>query len=458
MTSRGIHSKVQSFSSLLFDNDFDTGLSQNKKTLTFDRHLSDLNYSSFKFNNMSDALDSSSLLERPKLGDVTTESEMKALDDVTTESEPHTSERRSALAPAQKPTRRAHDFSDEASRKKRFKIHHKRHDTDLDQHANPHEVLTGDLEKIIGNAGTKICPWFTICTKHKMSDGKYEEKQFFFGKYLGKGSFGKVWKLQPDSPERCIKLVMTRQRNHLLNVNKEMLSNKRHLLVSSNEFIVTLYEYGTIHSTLPSEDAKKIYSAYSVMETCQGGEMFDLIASGKYNTYERLNRTTSNLLSALIALERVGLVHCDLKPSNIAIASAEDVTSVRLIDFGGCTKEGSLAGAMTQRFASPEQQYTPVSCKSDVYTLGLILAVTLCCGIQMNPNPRAMNSWFNHPEQTKSYQSRVAFATSVVKSNISPMLRAMLEVDVTKRSKASQLKGLQLISQQKFDYYCKVVC
>lgn len=322
-----------------------------------------------------------------------------------------------------------------------------------------HELLTSNLEEVLKKKSestiSEIVPWKTICTKHS-SFLKKEEKSFELGKKLGEGAFGIVWSLK-SSYSKCIKLVRakTKTKQKLLNIHSEMLSNERHYKVCTSPFIVTLYEYGTIHSLELAKDATKIYAAYAIMEKCAGGDMFEPLFNGEYETFDQINTTAYNLISALCALEQAGIVHCDLKPQNISIADPDDITSVRLIDFGGSVESNTKTHIMTYAYASPEQLTLDtriVNTKSDVYTMGLILAQMLVYGVDSDPNAAAQSDWFFHADDVpRSIKARTIWANSVQSSSVSTVLSGMLEINLAKRKLASQLINTDFITLYAFE-------
>ncbi len=102
----------------------------------------------------------------------------------------------------------------------------------------------------------------------------------------------------------------------------------------------------------------------------------------------------SQVARALVAAEKHGLVHCDLKPSNLMLLPNDQSSArglwVKVIDFGlaRLASERSGAGGASQSglsgtpgFASPEQlgaSGAPVDVRSDIYSLGATLAYALC--------------------------------------------------------------------------------
>jgi|GEM_PF-7028709 len=128
---------------------------------------------------------------------------------------------------------------------------------------------------------------------------------------------------------------------------------------------------------------------YIVMEYVSGGSLRDLLRRQRRLDSRRVCEIGLSLVSALTAAHDLGVVHRDLKPTNILIA--EDGT-VRLTDFGVArlkadsplnrTREstawGSLPGTIT--YMSPESLSYGARPdeRSDVWSLGVVFYEMLC--------------------------------------------------------------------------------
>ncbi|MEA2438694.1 MAG: hypothetical protein QOH76_118 [Thermoleophilaceae bacterium] len=107
----------------------------------------------------------------------------------------------------------------------------------------------------------------------------------------------------------------------------------------------------------------------------------------------RAARIVAAVASALDAAHAVGLVHRDVKPANVLLASARGEEQVYLTDFGltkqsssesGVTKTGVFVGTLD--YVSPEQlRGGPVDARTDVYSLGCVLYQALTGDV---PYPR----------------------------------------------------------------------
>jgi serine/threonine protein kinase len=114
---------------------------------------------------------------------------------------------------------------------------------------------------------------------------------------------------------------------------------------------------------------------YLVMDWCDGQTLADVVAFEPM-ALRRAAVVGARLAAALDAVHRAGVIHCDVKPANILIASHGD--GVRLLDFGVARLAGSDADtsdlvAGTPSYMAPEQWSGAAVPASDVYSLGCVL-------------------------------------------------------------------------------------
>lgn len=140
--------------------------------------------------------------------------------------------------------------------------------------------------------------------------------------------------------------------------------------------ILRLYEWGEV--------GKQVYV---VTEHVQGGDLAERIASGAVPLGEA-KAILVQLLDALDACHRTGVVHRDVKPENVFLDRTVDRPFVKLGDFGiakdatapeRLTYAGMTMG--TPPFMAPEQRSNPVDVvpAADIYSFG-VLAYELLSG------------------------------------------------------------------------------
>ncbi len=123
---------------------------------------------------------------------------------------------------------------------------------------------------------------------------------------------------------------------------------------------------------------------YVVMEKVSGSTLEELLAQGPL-ALETVLEIADDLLAALSAVHRVGVIHRDIKPANLILQRESDgAYRVRLMDFGvskatfreptdpKLTRVGTVVG--TPHYMAPEQiTGEAVDARADVYATGVVL-------------------------------------------------------------------------------------
>ena len=128
-----------------------------------------------------------------------------------------------------------------------------------------------------------------------------------------------------------------------------------------------------------SEDSNYFYME---MEYCATGDLSRCLWQNKNNLYSErtIKLISTQLLSGLQALHKNGIIHCNLKPSNILI---DEYGNVKICDFKKSLKVSTMnpslikknKSAMTPCYTAPElfQEEGKYSFKSDLWALGCIM-------------------------------------------------------------------------------------
>ena len=118
---------------------------------------------------------------------------------------------------------------------------------------------------------------------------------------------------------------------------------------------------------------------YLVMEFVDGRTLADLLAEGRPFEAAEATAVAMSVLAALGHAHAAGIVHRDVKPSNIMISNDD---TVKLLDFGIARRFDDLAAAVTAeghivgtpKYLAPEQiEGGPATPATDVYAVGVVL-------------------------------------------------------------------------------------
>ena len=128
------------------------------------------------------------------------------------------------------------------------------------------------------------------------------------------------------------------------------------------------------------------HEPYIVMELCEGTTLEEVLRKETRLSLSRFKHLFLQICNALIAAHAAGVIHCDLKPSNILIVHAEDGSEqVKLADFGLAkimtrdsgerSEDGEILFVSgTPCFMAPEQcTAQTLDQRTDIYSLGCVM-------------------------------------------------------------------------------------
>ena len=198
---------------------------------------------------------------------------------------------------------------------------------------------------------------------------------------LGHGGMGRVFAATDQQLGRRVAVKLLREELADAVAQERFMREARSAAALSHPNACRLYEVG--------EHAGQ---TFLVMELLEGELLADCIARSVLSAADAVAIIVP-LMSAVTALHELGLIHRDLKPTNVFLTPQ----GVKLLDFGlarhtqvdaaytapALTMAGSVAG--TLRYMAPEQVTgDPVDERTDVFALGVMLFEMLTGHIPFN--------------------------------------------------------------------------
>ena len=215
--------------------------------------------------------------------------------------------------------------------------------------------------------------------KNKQSfDNKEKEEEIKIGNYLikktlGKGTFAKV-KLAihlPSKEKVAIKII-----------EKNRLKEEDDITRLKREFeMLTKFNHPNVISVTEIFENREAY--FTVMEYCDGGELFNYIVVNRILSEEKAAFFYFQLVNGLEYIHSLGIVHRDLKPENLLLTSDY---ILKISDFGLSNYFNKNGDNLLETpcgspcYASPEmlsgENYD--GCKIDIWASGIVLFAMLC--------------------------------------------------------------------------------
>ena len=205
-----------------------------------------------------------------------------------------------------------------------------------------------------------------------MLGGRYELRD-----RLGSGGMATVYEAHDDLLGRAVAIKLLRSEGLTEPTARERFAAEARSAASlTHPHAVAVYDVGTGDE-----------QPFIVMELVRGGTLEDVIEEGPMDVAPAV-AVGSQVLAALHAAHRRGIVHRDVKPANILVPEGivptkpEQLPGIKLGDFGiakatadatvGLTQVGQVIG--TPKYLSPEQvkgeRATP---QSDLYATAVVL-------------------------------------------------------------------------------------
>ena len=224
---------------------------------------------------------------------------------------------------------------------------------------------------------------------------------------VGAGATGRLYCAVDERLDRVVALKILRESLVGNDSAQERLQREaRSAAALSHDHIVTLHEFVASSESAP----------YLVMEFVDGESLQERIHRQTTFPAEEAARIASTIASALHAAHDAGVIHRDVKSSNILLDSVSG--RAKITDFGlaritendsHLTHEGMIAG--TPAYMSPEQIADPTSVdpRSDVYSLGIVLYQMLTGTLPFRGTTRMtlLQVQYDDPQSPRKLNDRV---------------------------------------------------
>lgn len=178
---------------------------------------------------------------------------------------------------------------------------------------------------------------------------------------------------------------------------------------------------------------------FLVMDYYEGGDLFEYLQKRGYFEEFEVFKVMRQMVSTLIFMEQNSIQHKDLKLENFLLKNKEDLSNVKVVDFGLSQDMASALGKQsssgTPFYVAPETLMLQTCNKSDVWSLGVIMYIMLSGKMpfgglsqeQILKNVMTQEVKFDHPIFVH------------VSKEAKDLISKMLERDVDKRISSNEI-------------------
>lgn len=242
-------------------------------------------------------------------------------------------------------------------------------------------ALREEVESLIA-AHMEDDTFMTSLANPLLSETRREGEGEMIGRYklqqqIGEGGFGTVFLAEQSQPvKRQVALKVIKPGMDSKEVIARFEAERQALALMDHPHIAKVHDAGTTEGGRP----------YFVMELVNGVPITKYCAEHHLDTRARLELFT-DVCAAIQHAHQKGIIHRDVKPSNILVSLHDGRPMIKVIDFGIAkaigteltektifTEHNRMIG--TPQYMSPEQSELHslgVDTRSDIYSLGVIL-------------------------------------------------------------------------------------
>ncbi|AQA04704.1 hypothetical protein BVC93_22330 [Mycobacterium sp. MS1601] len=221
---------------------------------------------------------------------------------------------------------------------------------------------------------------------------------------LGRGGMGEVWRAHDSSTDRVVALkLLLPQLTHDGEFQRRFRHEAQAAAALTEPHIVPIHSFGEIEGRL-----------YVDMRLVEGRDLKSILDLGPLEPTLAVS-VIEQVASALRAAHQVGLVHRDVKPSNILVAEDNfayliDFGIARSVDGTRVTSAGAVMGTWT--YMAPERfEDADSDPRSDGYALACVLYECLT-GVKPFPGSSLESQYSGHRSATPPCPSHFGLSTS----------------------------------------------
>jgi serine/threonine protein kinase/tetratricopeptide (TPR) repeat protein len=255
---------------------------------------------------------------------------------------------------------------------------------------------------------------------------------------IAEGGMGEVFEALQAEPERRVAVKLVKRGMDSGTVVARFESERHALALMNHPHIAQVYSAGTTNSGRP----------YFVMEYVEGSPITKHCDGENLGIGERI-WLFLEVCDGLQHAHQKGIIHRDIKSSNVLVTMDQGFATPKIIDFGlakalsqkadevGLTQAGSVIG--TPEYMSPEQMEAPgtngIDTRTDVYALGVLL-YELLVGLQpFDPRVMVEQGFFEFRRQIIEVEparpsTRVTEDTAKLRKTTAIQLGRQLERDL----------------------------